>query len=99
MNRQLKKFAVPGLRRILGVVALLESLLFAFSHSAAHRLAKVSLTQSTGPTLRETEASATIRMLPGEFNARRPIVYAMAAMACVARSNSNKEALGASHDR
>ena len=61
MNRQLKKFAVHGLRCILGVVVLLESLLFAFSHSAAHRLAKVGLTQSIGPTLREREALAAGR--------------------------------------
>jgi hypothetical protein len=45
------------------VVVLLESLRFAFSHSSAHVLAKVGVTQWIGPTLGETEALAAILFL------------------------------------
>lgn len=66
MNRPLKKFAIPGLRYTLGVVVPLESLRFAFSHSAAHLLAKVGLPQWIAPTLGGTAALAAILFLaPG----------------------------------
>jgi hypothetical protein len=43
MNRQLKRFAISGLRCILGVAVLLESLRFAVTHSPAHLLGRVGL--------------------------------------------------------
>ena len=67
MNRPLKKFAIPGLRYTLGVVVLLESLRFAFSHSAAHLLARVGLPQWIAPTLGGTEALAAILALRDGF--------------------------------
>jgi hypothetical protein len=66
MNRQLKTFAIPGLRYILGVVVLLESLRFALSHSAIHQLEKIGLPQWIAPALGGAEALAAILFLaPG----------------------------------
>jgi len=63
MNRQLKKLSVPGLRYILGVVVLLESVRFALSGSTVHELARIGLPQWIAPALGGSEAVAALLFL------------------------------------
>jgi len=63
MNRQIKKFAIPGLRYALGVVVLLESIHFALSHSTIHQLTRMGLPRWIGPALGGSEALAALLFL------------------------------------
>jgi hypothetical protein len=57
------KLAILGLQWVLGIVLLLESVHFALSSGAIHRLAKAGLPQWAGPALGGSEAIAALLFL------------------------------------
>jgi hypothetical protein len=63
MNQRLKKFAIPGLRWTVGVVALLESIHFMLSPSAGQEFAKTGLPQWFRPALGGSEVIAVLLFL------------------------------------
>ena len=66
MNPQLERISIPLLRWTVGLVALIESLRFAVSPSAAHFLARAGLPLWIRPALGGAElAAAILFLLPG----------------------------------
>lgn len=63
MNQRLKTVTIAGLRWILGLVVLLQSLLFAFSPSAIHRFAQTGLPLWIRPALAGGEVAAALLFL------------------------------------
>jgi ABC-type branched-subunit amino acid transport system permease subunit len=63
MNPRLARFAIPGLRWVLGLVVLEESLRFALSSSAARHLAHFGLPAWMQPALGISEAVAALLFL------------------------------------
>lgn len=63
MNRQLKRSAVPGLRWILGLVVLLQSVHFTLSASAGREFAKSGFPEWIRPALGAGEAIAAVLFL------------------------------------
>jgi hypothetical protein len=63
MNARFKESAIAGLRWVLSLVVLLESVLFALSPAAAHQFAKTGLPAWIRPALGGGEAIAALLFL------------------------------------
>src|SRR5271169_2337362 len=63
MNKQLKRFAIPGLRWTLGLVVLWQSIQFVLSSSAGQHLAKLGLPMWVQPALGGAEILAALLFL------------------------------------
>ncbi len=63
MNASLKKFAIPGLRWVLGAVVILQSVHFVLSHSTAHFFAKMGVPAWVRPALGGIEVLAAVLFL------------------------------------
>jgi DoxX-like family len=63
MNPRFKQTAVPGLRGVLGLVVIWESLRFILSSSSVHHLASMGLPQWVRPAVGGVEIVAAILFL------------------------------------
>jgi hypothetical protein len=105
MNTRLAHFSTPLLRWTLGLVVILESLLFVFSASAAHFLAKAGLPWWIRPVLGGAEILAAVlflvpltiaiggfllHILHGKYQVGDLFVYAAAVMVCMAHPQNRK---------
>jgi uncharacterized membrane protein YphA (DoxX/SURF4 family) len=60
MSPRLKQLSIPALRWVLGIVVMIQSLHFVFSHSTAHFFAKIGVPLWVRPVLGGIEILAAV---------------------------------------